>query len=138
MTLQNLKQQSINPPELQIGSDMFHLSQAKRVGDIIWLSGQVGVDASLVPPEGLEAQTRLTFENIKTILEAAGASMADIVEMTIFFTDLTLDMEPFFRVKDEYILAPYPAITGVGVTQLAIPGLLLEIRVVAVAGSGQS
>ncbi|MFH9424217.1 Rid family hydrolase [Streptomyces sp. NPDC017529] len=70
------------------------------------------------------------------VLEAAGASLDDIVELTTFHTDLRGDAEAFSRVKDEYITAPYPSWTAVGVTQLALPELLVEICAVAVAGSG--
>ena len=81
---ESLKKQSINPPFAQPVSDLYHLSQAIRVDDTIWVSGQVGVDAAMTPAKGLEAQTRQAFQNLKAVLESAGASMADIVEMTLF------------------------------------------------------
>ncbi|PZT71112.1 RidA family protein [Streptomyces sp. SW4] len=125
----------INPsPELY---ERLHFSQACRVGDHIWVSGQVGVDpATLKPAEGMEAQARLAFDGVRSVLEAAGASLADIVELTTFHTDLRGDMKEFTQVKDACIPDRYPAWTAVGVTQLALPELLVEIRAVAVAGSG--
>jgi enamine deaminase RidA (YjgF/YER057c/UK114 family) len=116
--------------------DALHFAQATRVGETIWVSGQVGVDATLNPGDGPEAQARLAFENLKTVLDAAGATLADIVELTTFHTDLRADMAAFTAVKDEYISDRYPSWTAVGVTQLALPELLVEIRAVAVAGSG--
>lgn len=135
MSAGNLTQQSFNPPGTEATAEQYRLSQAMRVGNMIWVSGQVGVTAERTVPEGIEAQTRLTFENLKAVLEAAGATLDDIVELTLLLTDTSIDLEPFYRVKDEYIRPPYPAITGFGVSSLALPGLLLEVRAVAVAGS---
>ena len=129
---------AINPPETKAIYDAFHFSQATRVGDTIWVSGQTGIDpATMTPAEGIEAQTRLAFDNVRTVLEAAGATMDDIVELTTFHLDLQGDVPVFSAVKDEYIAEPYPSWSAVGVTQLALPELLVEIRVVAVAGSGK-
>ncbi|MFI7103476.1 RidA family protein [Streptomyces sp. NPDC050161] len=132
-----MKRQLINPPSTQAMYDRLHFSQATRAGDLIWVSGQVGVDpTTLKPADGMETQARLAFEGVKAVLEAAGAGLADIVELTTFHTDLRGDMPEFSRVKDEYLPDRYPSWTAVGVTQLALPELLVEIRVVAAAGSG--
>lgn len=131
----NMTQQSFNPPGTEAVAEQYRLSQAMRVGNTVWVSGQVGVTAERTVPEGIEAQTRLAFEKLKTVLESAGATLDDIVELTLLLTDTSIDLAPFYRVKDEYIRPPYPAITGFGVSSLALPGLLLEIRAVAVAGS---
>lgn len=135
MSETNVVQQSFTPRSMQVGADKYHLSPAMRVGDIIWVSGQVGITAERTVPLGLEAQTRQAFENLTTVLETAGATLDDIVELTLLFTGSMANLEPFYRVKDEYIRAPYPAITGFGVAALALPELILEIRAVAVAGS---
>lgn len=131
----DMKQQSFTPPAMQVSADKYHLSQAMRVGNTVWVSGQVGITAERTVPVGLEAQTRQTFENLKTVLEAAGATLDDIVELTLLFTGSMSKLEAFHKVKDEYIRAPYPAITGFVVSALALPELLLEVRAVAVAGS---
>lgn len=138
MSESNATKQSFNPPGSEATAEQYRLSQAMRVGNTIWVSGQVGVTAERVVPDGIEAQTRLTFENLKAVLESAGATLDDIVELTLLLTDTSIDLEPFYRVKDEYIRAPYPAITGFGVSSLALPVLLLEVRAVAVAGSADS
>lgn len=116
--------------------DAYHFSQATRAGDLIWVSGQVGIDAAMRPGHDIEAQARLAFENLQSVLAAAGADLADVVELTTFHTDLRGDMASFARVKDEFIPDRYPSWTAVGVTQLALPELLVEVRAVAVAGSG--
>jgi enamine deaminase RidA (YjgF/YER057c/UK114 family) len=112
-------------------------SQANRVGNTIWVSGQVGVDENLVPASTMAAQARLAFEGLKRTLAAAGASLSDVVELTTFHVDLRGELDQFTKVKDEYIPRNYPAWTAVGVTQLALPQLRVEIRAVAVAGSSK-
>ncbi|AOK63606.1 MULTISPECIES: RidA family protein [Burkholderia] len=130
------KRQSIIPPGFKAWYDAFHFAPATRVGDTIWVSGQVGIGADMKPGEGVQAQARIAFESLKAILVEAGASLADVVELTTFHTNLQGETEAFAAVKDEYFPDRYPSWTAVGVTQLALPGLCVEIRAVAVAGSG--
>lgn len=132
------RRRSIIPPAMQRMYDAYHFAPATRVGDTIWVSGQVGIDANGRPGEGMEAQARLAFAALKTVLEAAGASLADVVELTTFHTDLRGEMRAFSAVKDEVFPGNYPSWTAVGVTQLAAPEFVVEIRAVAVAGSGNS
>ncbi|MNF59623.1 RutC family protein YjgH [compost metagenome] len=101
---------------------------------MIWVSGQVGIDASMTPGKDIEEQAHLAFQALKTILEAADASLADVVELMTFHTELQVDMQAFARVKDQYFPDRYPSWTAVGTTELALPGLRVEIRAVAVAG----
>jgi enamine deaminase RidA (YjgF/YER057c/UK114 family) len=137
MSSESKPRRSINPPPTQAMYDAYHFSQATRVGDTIWVSGQVGIDAAtMAPGQGAEAQAKLAFEALKGVLEAAGASLADVVELTTFHIDLRGDMPAFAKVKDAYFPDRYPSWTAVGVTQLALPELLLEVRAVAVAGCG--
>jgi enamine deaminase RidA (YjgF/YER057c/UK114 family) len=128
----------INPGSGKILYDNYHFSQATRVGDTIWVSGQVGLDASMRPGKGLTEQARLAFGGLKTVLEATGASLGDVVELTTFHIDLQGGSAEFGKVKDEFFPKNYPSWTAVGVTQLAMPELLVEIRAVAVAGSALS
>ncbi|MEV7566401.1 RidA family protein [Streptomyces tanashiensis] len=139
MNLTGRERQSINPPATRAIYDQLHFSQATRVGDLIWVSGQVGIDPQVMKPaDGVEAQTRLAFENLRTVLRAAGASLADIVELTTFHVDLRGGMAEFSGVKDAYLPDRYPSWTAVGTDQLALPELVVEIRAVAVAGSGDA
>jgi enamine deaminase RidA (YjgF/YER057c/UK114 family) len=130
------KKQGFNPPASQASAEQYRLSQAMRVGNVIWVSGQVGIDAEQNIPAGIAAQTRLAFENMKSVFAAAGASMADIVDLTIFTTDMGFEMKHFGPIKDEFIPAPYPAVTGVEISRLAHPDLLIELKAVAIIGSG--
>ncbi|KOT52250.1 endoribonuclease L-PSP [Streptomyces rimosus subsp. rimosus] len=137
MRSHGMTRRSVNPPPTGMLYDRLHFSQATRVGDMIWVSGQVGIDVStMTPADGMDAQARLAFEGVRAVLKAGGAGLEDIVELTTFHTDLRGGMDAFSRVKDEYIAAPYPSWTAVGVGQLALPELLVEIRAVAVVGCG--
>lgn len=128
----------INPGPTKVLYDNYHFSQATRVSDMVWVSGQVGLDANLRPGKGLTEQARLAFGGLKTVLEAAGASLGDVVELTTFHIDLRGGSAEFGKVKDEFFPKNYPSWTAVGVTQLAMAELLVEIRAVAVAGSALS
>jgi len=136
MNAQNLKRQSINTPSTQVFYDNFHFSQATRVGDMIWVSGQVGIDAALKPGKDIEEQAQMAFLALQQVLEAAGARLADVVELMTFHTHLQEDMPIFARIKDQFIPERYPSWTAVGIAQLALPELRVEVRAVAVAGCG--
>jgi enamine deaminase RidA (YjgF/YER057c/UK114 family) len=138
MSEQDRRRRQIIPASMQPMYDAYHFAPATRVGDTIWVSGQVGIDAAMRPGVGMEAQARLAFEGLKTVVEAAGANLADVVELMTFHTDLRGGMTEFTRVKDAYFPDRYPSWTAVGVTQLAMPEFLVEVRAVAVAGSGRA
>jgi 2-iminobutanoate/2-iminopropanoate deaminase len=107
-------------------------SQAIRAGDFVYIAGQGGLDPETrkLVGETIEEQTRQTCENIKAILEAAGASMADVVKSTAHLADLSL-FSRFNAVYSEYFPDPKPVRTTVG-SQLL--GMLVEIDVVAYTG----
>ena len=136
MSAQDLKRRSINPGATQAMYDNYHFAQATCVGNMIWVSGQVGIDAAGTVAAGMEAQARLAFQALQTVLEAAGASLADVVELMTFHTNLRSEMRAFAQVKDAFFPDRYPSWTAVGTTELALPGLCVEIRAIAVAGSG--
>ena len=106
-------------------------SQAVRVGDTIYLSGQIGLDpATMQLVEGIEAQVRRVFDNLAAVAEAAGGSLADLVKLNIFLTDLG----HFALVNShmaEYFSPPYPARAAVGVASLP-RGALVEADAVMV------
>jgi enamine deaminase RidA (YjgF/YER057c/UK114 family) len=129
------RRRAIIPPAAQAMYDAYHFAPAIQVGDTIWVSGQVGIDAQGRPGAAMAEQARLAFVAVKAVLAEAGASLGDVVELTTFHTDLRGEMRAFSAVKDEFFPSRYPAWTAVGVTQLAGPDFLVEIRAVAVAGS---
>lgn len=123
------------PKASQALYDRYHFAPATRVGDMVWVSGQVGVDAAGRPGDGITAQAELAFENLKAVLAEAGASLGDVVELTTFHIDLKGGVQVFGAVKDRYFPSHYPSWTAVGTTDLAFDGLLVEVRAVAVVGS---
>lgn len=112
--------------------DRFHFAPAFRVGDAIYVSGVIGVGAGGAVPETAAEEFANVFDGLATVLGAAGASMADIVDMTSFHTDLPDSLGDFMAAKDAAIAEPYPAWTAIGCTGLAIPGARAEVKVTAI------
>ena len=108
-------------------------SQAVRVGDTVYLSGQIGLDpASMQLVDGIDAQIVRVFENLKAVSEAAGGSLSDIVKLNVFLTDLG----NFARVNEtmvRYFSEPFPARAAVGVKELP-RGALVEADAVMAIG----
>jgi reactive intermediate/imine deaminase len=100
-------------------------SQAVKVGNTVYLSGQIGLDpSSMELVDGIEAQIRRVFSNLKAVTEAAGGNMGDIVKLNIFLTDLT-NFAMVNTIMAEYFTQPYPARAAVGVASLP-RGALVE------------
>jgi reactive intermediate/imine deaminase len=94
-------------------------SQATRVGNTIWISGQIPLDPAtkeLVKGD-MEAQVRRVFENLKAIVLAAGASMDDVVKVSVFLVDLS-HFALVNKVMAEHFREPYPARAAIGVASL--------------------
>jgi 2-iminobutanoate/2-iminopropanoate deaminase len=104
-----------------------------RVGHTVYVAGQLALDkdGKLVGPNDIGAQTRQIFENMRRVLEAGGASLRDVVKVTVFVTDIRY-REGYGQVRQEFFRADPPASTLVQVANLAIPGALIEIEAVAV------
>lgn len=110
--------------------DRHRYSAAIRSGDLLFVSGQVGsrTDGSAEPD--FERQVSLAFDNLAAVLEAAGCSLKDVVDVTTFHTDPANQLETILAVRDRVIgEPPYPNWTAVGVTWLA--GFDFEIKVIA-------
>jgi len=106
-------------------------SQAVKVGDTVYLSGQIGLDpASMQMVEGIDAQIERVFENLKAVAEAAGATLDAAAKLNIYLTDLA----NFAKVNEtmaRYFKQPYPARAAVGVKELP-RGALVEADAVLV------
>lgn len=89
--------------------------------------------AALMAVRDPEAQFATAFEALGAILAEAGAGLCDIVELTTYHVEMGRHMETFMRVRDRYLSAPWPAWTAIGVSELIVPGGLVEIRAVAEA-----
>lgn len=121
----------INPAGTEKIYQAMQFSQAVRSGPMVFVSGQVGIDENFKIGEGIEEQARLAFTNLEMVLKEAGADLKDIVELVTFHTSMK-EMKGFSRVKAKFIPDNYPAWTAVGVTELVMPGLLVEIKATAV------
>lgn len=94
-------------------------SQAVKVGDAVYLSGQIPLDPGTMAlvEGGMDAQIRRVFDNLKAVAEAAGGSLDDVVKLNIFLTDLG-----HFALVNEimagYFAEPYPARAAIGVAAL--------------------
>ncbi|EPQ0928269.1 RidA family protein [Acinetobacter baumannii] len=101
-------------------------SQAILVGNTLYLSGQIGLDPySMELVDGIEAQIRRVFDNLKAVCEAAGGTLADIAKLNIFLTDLS-NFQLVNQVMGEYFAQPYPARAALGVASLP-KGALVEM-----------
>ena len=107
-------------------------SHAIKVGNIIYVSGQVGIgEDNKVPAGGFEAQAKQALENLKRVLEASGAHFKDIVKLNTYVT--TMEFIPVYReLRQSYFGDHYPASTLIQVAGLVLPELLIEIEAVAV------
>ena len=112
----------------------FQYSQAVRAGGLLFLAGQCPVDpqGNTVAAGDIRGQTRQVFENMKAVLAAAGLTLDDVVEIVTYHVDLA-DLPAMAEVKAEYLPRDFPAWTAVGVTALAFPGQLLEMKATALA-----
>ena len=114
------------------------LSPGIQVGDFLFVSGHVGTDATgnLVGPGDCEAQSRQVMSNIRNVVEAAGGSMANVVKITCFLTDVA-NYPAYGKVRSETFPNDPPASSTVIVAGLVRPELLVEVEaVVHLPGQG--
>ena len=101
-------------------------SQAVKVGDTVYLSGQIGLDPNTMQMvDGIEAQIHRVFQNLRAVADAAGSSLNDVVKLNIYLTDLA----HFAKVNEimaQYVGQPYPSRAAIGVASLP-RGALVEI-----------
>lgn len=117
-----------------------HWSNTIRVGDHIWLSGFTARSNDLKTIQGVGSayeQTKVIFTKIKHCLEAAGSSLADVVNMNIYVTNMA-DNKEIWRARQEFFTGDFPCSTLVQVASLANPEILLEIQCQAMEGSGSA
>ena len=107
-------------------------SQAVRHGDTVYLSGQIPLDpATMELVNGdINAQTHRVFLNLKAVCEAAGGSLAGIVKLNVYLTDLG-NFATVNQIMAEYFSEPYPASAAVGVVALPLGA---EVEMEAVLG----
>jgi 2-iminobutanoate/2-iminopropanoate deaminase len=111
-------------------------SQGIRAGDFVYVTGCGPIEPGTgqVKGDGIEEQTALAIDNIEAILEAAGATLADVVKATVHLLDET-EFPRFNSVYSERFPQPWPVRTTVGSGMRQVPGMRVEIDVVAYVGT---
>jgi 2-iminobutanoate/2-iminopropanoate deaminase len=97
---------------------------------LVLCSGQIGISADKVVPEGCEAQADLCFDSIAAILGEAGMTLADVVRINAFVTARE-HLRPYMDARNRRFPAPYPASTLMIVSGFARPEFVVEIEVIA-------
>lgn len=112
--------------------ESFHFAAAVRAGNLLILSGQIGLGEDGKLPESAQEEFRNAWRSIGQTLTHAGLGYADIIEYTSYHVGLQAHLPDFMKVRDEFISEPWPAWTAIGITELAVPGARVEIKVVAI------
>jgi enamine deaminase RidA (YjgF/YER057c/UK114 family) len=123
-------------PEQSLDND---LCQAVVAHGVVYLRGQVGQDLDTSESVGVgdvEAQAERAMANIVQLLGEAGGTVADIVKVVVYLTDIRY-REPVYRVMGQWLKGVYPVSTGIVVSALARPEWLVEIDATAVLGPDQ-
>lgn len=122
----------IFPSDKQANYEAYGYSAAVRSGGFLFISGQVGVDASGSAIKDPASQFQAAFTNLGSVLEAAGCGFDDIVDVTSFHVDMYDHFDKFADAKQSVFPSPpFPNWTAIGVVNLADPELLLEIKAIA-------
>lgn len=127
-----MPRQSTNPPELHPAPGFSHVTEA-RGGRLVFFAGQVALDREfgIVGGADLFEQTKAAMRNVELALGAAGVGWEDIVRRTIYTTQPTEYATITRAIEEVQGSSDHPAQTIVGVTGLAVPGLLIEIECTA-------
>ncbi|MGH1489051.1 MAG: RidA family protein [Acidimicrobiales bacterium] len=125
------------PPGSEKTYERFRFAPAVKVGGsatgtTIYVSGVIGSGADGSVPENAADEFTNAFSQLAATLEAAGASVSDIVELTSFHVNMGETLGAFMSAKNAAVAEPYPAWTAIGCTELAIPGARAEVKATAV------
>ncbi|PLR80575.1 enamine deaminase RidA [Bacillus canaveralius] len=120
-------------------------SQGWKVGNLIFVGGQISADENgkTIGVGDIEVQTRNVFENIRKVLNEAGADMKDIVKLNTYYVfdgdenEATEFWEKMTRVRMEYLADPGPVGTAIRIAGFAFEDLLIEVEAIAVVPDGE-
>src|SRR5262245_20818657 len=129
---------TLSPPAFSHFVDDWHFSPVLDAGEFVFFSGVTGARPDLTVAADPETQIRDAFGFLNDHLAAAHLGFGDVVEMTSYHVDLRTHLSVFMKVKDEYVNAPYPAWTAIGVSQLITEGTIVEIRLIARRKTGRT
>lgn len=130
--------QIIVPDTMKLLAERAGYAPAVKVGTTLYCAGQVGRTADLQVIEDPEQQFLAAWENLRQVLAAGGCGFEDVVEMTTYHINMNQHMPLFRQVKDSLFPRNTCAWTCIGVSELAKPGLLVEIKCVAVQRSASA
>lgn len=118
-----------------LSEPLSHYTDAVRFNDLLFVSGVAPLDqaGNLVGGDDVVAQTRQVLANLEAILNAAGATAADVLKVTVFLTDVA-DRAKINPLRQEWFGDARPASTLIGISELAVPGMRVEIE--AIVGLG--
>ena len=124
----NARQIKTNPDSME----PFNIAQGYTVGNLIFTSGQAAIDSegNIVGVDDFDAQAEQVFKNLSDVLQQGGSSLAQVMKVTIYLTDMTNFMK-VVALRERFFSAPYPADTLIEVSSLALPELEIEIEAVA-------
>ena len=122
---------TINPKQTKVLYDNYHFSQAVRAGELLICSGQIGTGVDGKLPSDLDAEFDNAWQKVGDVLEEAGIGFGDILEYTTYHVGMQSTIGTFMKSRDRFLKEPWPAWTAIGITELAIPGAHVEIRVTA-------
>jgi reactive intermediate/imine deaminase len=120
----------LNPPGLSTPTGYTHIVVPQR-GRLVFIAGQVAADAtgSIVGKGDFRAQTKQVYENLRTAVAAAGATMADVVKINVYVTDVS-QIATMREIRQQYFSNNPPASTLVQVVALARPEYMIEIEAI--------
>ena len=110
-------------PRSSLAGRPLPFSSAVRIGDILYVSGQMGFREDGTLPDGMEAQARQTMENIRAVLTSAGLGFSDVFHCTVMLADMS-QWAAFNAVYLEYFSEPLPTRSAFGASGLALGGLV--------------
>lgn len=124
-------EQSNKPLTQAEWADVLRYSDVSRAGDLLFVSGQVGLDDNDQPQTDPTAQYRAAFESLRKALATVGARPEDVVDLMSYHTNYPNHVQEFIAAKNEFQGDGRPSWTAVGVANLALPDTLVEIKAVA-------
>ncbi len=129
-----------NPSGIAKPTGYSHVVEITNPQRIVYIAGQVGLDSEgklVGEPGDFRAQAQQAFENLKTALDSVGGRFENIVKLNMYLVDISTHLPTLREVRDTYMntATPPPASTTVGVSGLAVPGLLFEVEAIVVLPS---
>ena len=111
--------------------DNFHFAEAVESDGFLFCSGIIGTGQGGKVPDDISEEFDNAWSGVISLLKEAGADASHIVEYTSYHVGLQSNLAAFMEVRDNYVSEPWPAWTAIGITELAVPGAHVEIRVTA-------